>query len=69
VLASGGKCWLIVGAYIAPSETDGSTLEFISAARERRPNLLLILMGDLNVDLRAIGEGSQRSAEIAALRQ
>jgi hypothetical protein len=60
------KRWLIVGACIAPSETDGSTLAFISAVQMRRPEIPLILSGDLKVYLRAIEKGSQRSVEIAA---
>ena len=67
---SGRKAWTIIGAYIPPSETGGFTLAAINAARDsapaRRP---VIMMGDLNVDLKNIrtGDGEARRLETAAL--
>ena len=51
-LVSGKKKWRLVGIYIPPSEEDGSTLEFATAAAAVSSNLPLILLGDLNVDLK-----------------
>ena len=70
ILVSGRKAWTVIGAYIPPSETDGSTLNAIRAARDsasaKRP---VIMMGDLNVDLADIkeGMGAERRQETAAL--
>ena len=55
-LISGRKKWRLVGAYIPPSEEDGSTLGFAQAAAAISPELPLILLGDLNVDLMTAGE-------------
>jgi exonuclease III len=51
-LVSGSRRTLVIGAYIPPS--DRSTLEFIDQAIRRCPNLPIMLMGDLNVDLSAL---------------
>ena len=52
-LVSGRKRWLLIGIYIPPSETDGSTIQNISsAARDaEKYKIPILLMGDLNVDL------------------
>ena len=49
-LVSGTKRWSLIGAYIAPSETNGSTLEHVDHAIRNHDNHPLILLGDLNVD-------------------
>lgn len=49
-LISGTKRWTIVGAYIPPSETDGTTLEWIQKATSTLEHPL-ILLGDLNVNI------------------
>ena len=70
MLKSGRKSWTLIGAYIPPSETDGSSIDCIKQARETasktRP---VILLGDLNVDLNNIrsGDGEDRRLETAAL--
>jgi hypothetical protein len=71
-LISGSKSWTLIGAYIPPSETDGSTLEFISIAKRTAPSTRpLILLGDLNVNLQQLGsnQGSilNRRTETLAL--
>jgi hypothetical protein len=38
--------------YIPPSEEDGSTIELIQAAVMKEAELPLILLGDLNVDIK-----------------
>jgi hypothetical protein len=71
-LVSGQKRWNIIGAYVSPSETDGSTLECIAQARRTVGNNRwpTILLGDLNVnldDLRADRVGGDRRFATAAL--
>ena len=67
-LVSGRKRWRMLGVYIPPSEEDGSTLEFVqraaTAATSRMP---LILLGDLNVDLKNIqaATGGRRMETVA----
>jgi hypothetical protein len=61
-LVSGEERWLIVGAYIPPSETNGETIGFISTAANSSDHIL-ILLGDLNVDLDKIV--NERHAETA----
>jgi exonuclease III len=51
-LVSGKKRWVIIGAYIPPSEEDGHTIECIQAAATIHPRSPLILLGDFNVNLR-----------------
>jgi exonuclease III len=65
-LVTGGRRWLVIGAYIPPSEVDGSTCQHILAAQSRRPRLPVIVLGDLNVDLCQVELGSLRDAGIAA---
>jgi hypothetical protein len=48
---TGHKRFLLVGAYISPSETDGSTTHQIEQAVTGRPGLRTLVMGDFNVDL------------------
>jgi len=62
-LVTGGRRSLVIGAYISPSETDGSTLAAIEAAKARRPGLRSILLGDLNVDLQE-PQATGRTADI-----
>jgi hypothetical protein len=56
-LVTGSNCWLVIGAYIPPSEVDGTTCNHIFAVQ---------LLGDLNVDLHQPEVGSHRDAGIAA---
>jgi Reverse transcriptase (RNA-dependent DNA polymerase) len=50
-LVSGKRRWKIIGVYIPPSETDGSTLDHMQAAANDGSNLdPLIILGDLNTD-------------------
>ena len=52
VLVSGRKRWNVIGAYIPPSETDGSTLQYIEEARRTAPDHRpTILLGDFNAVL------------------
>ena len=57
-LVSGRRRWRIVGAYIPPSEVDGSTLDHIqtaaATAMTASRNTPLIMLGDLNVDLKRV---------------
>jgi len=73
-LVSGQKRWYLIGAYAPPSETDGTTLEFITQAWEttRNHRWPVIMLGDFNVDFaRPEGHsnvGAERRLEIAALK-
>ena len=67
---SGKRKWRIVGIYIPPGEEDGSTLEFAAAAVAISSTLPLILLGDLNVDLKRMmttETTNNRKRETAAL--
>jgi exonuclease III len=66
-LVSGKKRWIIIGAYIPPSEEDGQTLEFIQAAAVTDSRSPLILLGDFNVNLQQMMNGNVRQQETAAL--
>jgi len=72
-LVSGRKRWYIIGAYIPPSEDDGTTNDFITMARESVPNHSwpCILLGDFNVNLDnpegTSTQGAERRQETAAL--
>lgn len=66
-LVSGGRRWLVIGAYIPPSEDDGSTCTHILAAQMRRPQLPVILLGDLNVDFDQLWIDAPRNMGIAAM--
>ena len=72
-LVCGRQRKVLIGAYIPPSEEDGSTLDCIQQARDsvRNPNWPVILLGDLNVDLdNPAGNnpaGAERRLETAAL--
>ena len=63
-LVSGQRRQFIVGAYIPPSETDGSTLACITAAcqKPRGSNWPLILLGDFNCDFNDLGDPSRQGA-------
>jgi len=52
-LVSGSHRWTILGVYIPPSDSNGETLNWIEKAlqNQRHP---LILLGDLNLDFRAL---------------
>jgi exonuclease III len=52
-LVSGGMWRLIIRAYVAPSKTSLETMQHV-AARQRCPDLPVIILGDFNVDLRRI---------------
>jgi exonuclease III len=62
-LVSGPRRTLIIGAYIPPG--DRNTIEFVHQAANRRLDLPIMLMGDLNVDLSDLL--TARAADIAAL--
>jgi exonuclease III len=62
-LVTGHRRTLVIGAYIPPG--DENALEFIEQAAQRRPNLPVLLMGDLNVDLLNLRD--TRDANIAAM--
>jgi hypothetical protein len=66
-LVMGQHRWLVIAAYIPPSEMDGTTVDHVLAAHGRCPNLPVILLGDLNVRLAAPREGSERDAGISAM--
>ena len=50
LLVSGQQRWNLVGCYIPPSESDGTTLSYVHSAAQRFSHPLLLL-GDLNVNL------------------
>ena len=50
-LKTPGRRFLVVGAYISPSEDDCSTMQHITTAVTRQPGLRTIILGDFNVDL------------------
>ena len=52
--------YLVVGAYISSSEEDGSTLDYIQCAIDRRPGLRTILLGDFNVDFQNLARQAAR---------
>lgn len=67
-LVSGRKKWRIIGAYVPPSENYGRTLDFIAAAAAISSRLPLILLGDLNVNLKSKDAIiNERQAETAAV--
>lgn len=71
-LVSGRKKWRLVGAYIPPGEEDGTTLDCVQAAAAISSELPLILLGDLNADLKRMIEqdyttSNNRKNETAAL--
>jgi len=72
-LVSGQLRWHIIGGYIPPSETDGSTLAHIERAWDTCGNSRwpVIMLGDLNVDLEnpdgTYHDGAERRQETAAL--
>jgi exonuclease III len=49
-LVSGKSRWILVGAYIPPSEVDGTTISWIERATNGL-NHPLILLGDLNINI------------------
>ena len=62
VIVSGMDRWSLLGIYIPPSEEDGTTLSFLQQAI-RDAQYSLILLGDINIDLRIIDD--DRSEDIA----
>jgi hypothetical protein len=66
-VTSGQKRWLVIGAYIPPSETSNATVNRVQEAHMRQPLLPVILLGDLNVDFRTTNTTSARDASIAGL--
>jgi hypothetical protein len=66
-VTSGQKRWLVLGAYIPPSEATNKTVNFVQEAHQRQPRLPVILLGDLNVDFRSTNMTSAREASIAGL--
>ena len=63
LLVSGNCRWTLVGAYIPPSEDDGSTLSSISQAIQMTHHAPIIFFGDINVDLQRVV--SDRDCHIA----
>jgi hypothetical protein len=70
-LVSGTKRWLVIGAYIPPSETNMATINHIESAIEMGYvlGIPIILLGDLNVDLscKDFSSLNQRKMETMAL--
>jgi exonuclease III len=68
-LVSGSKRWIIIGAYIPPSETDGTTLGWLQKATTVATTHPLILLGDLNVNFYQTPAGgfNERQEETLAL--
>ena len=68
-LVSGSKRWIIIGAYVPPSETDGATLDLIQQAATLTNVHPLIMLGDFNVELQPMrGQTyNQRHEETSAL--
>jgi hypothetical protein len=64
ILVTGTHRYPIIGAYIPPRDT--TTLTYISDASNRFPGQQIILMGDLNIDLRS-PTPDNRDAEIMAM--
>ena len=59
--------YLVVGAYISSSEEDGSTLDYIQCAIDRRPGLRTILLGDFNVDFQEPGASSHKAEILTSI--
>ena len=64
-LVSGQRQYLIVGAYVSPSETNGTTLAAITEACQlpsgrRWP---IILLGDLNVNFDDLGDNTRMGSD------
>jgi exonuclease III len=66
-LVSGPRRWLVIGAYVPPSEHDGVTCNHVLAAQRRRPRLPVVLVGDLNCDFDRFDNPSPRNIGIAAM--
>jgi hypothetical protein len=64
IITTGKRQYRIIGAYIPP--TDTTTLFYISEACNRFPGQPIILMGDINTDLRS-HTPNNRYTEIMAL--
>jgi exonuclease III len=64
ILVTGKRQHYIIGAYIPPSDT--TTLTYISEASQRFAGKPIILMGDINVDLRTTTPDA-RDTEIMAM--
>jgi exonuclease III len=63
IITTGLRQYPVIGAYIPPGDT--TTLAFISEASNRFPGQPILLMGDINVDLRT-NAPSTRDTEIMA---
>jgi len=69
-LKTGHRRFLLVGAYVSPSESDGSTMAFVELACARRTGLRTVIMGDFNVDFNepgATGRDTDIMASLASL--
>jgi exonuclease III len=66
-ITSGQKQWLLIGAYIPPTEMTNETVNSIHEAHMRQPLLPVLLLGDLNVDFRSTNMNTAREASIAGL--
>jgi hypothetical protein len=64
IITTGKRRYPVIGAYIPPNDT--TTLAFISEASNRFTGQPIILMGDINVDLRT-DTPNNRDTEIMAL--
>lgn len=64
-LVCGEKRWNLVGAYIPPSETDGTTIHHIMMATTRDNKQPVIFLGDLNANLDEPKD--ERDTEIMAM--
>ncbi len=69
-LVSGRKRWILIGAYIPPSETDGKTIDYIQAATNHNTRQHpIVLLGDLNVAVKNTWnrELNERQADTLAM--
>jgi len=66
-LVTGGRRFLVIGAYISPNETDGRTIAQILDAKAKRPGLRTIILGDFNVDFHEGGDNSRDTDIVAAM--
>jgi exonuclease III len=66
-LSTGLRRWTVIGIYVPPSETDGTTLNYLQLAYNYANNDEVILLGDINVNLDHMANSNHRQDETAAL--
>jgi exonuclease III len=67
VLVSGPCRFLLLGAYLPPSDTKGETLVHLQDMASRCPSLPRILLGDLNIDVHFPNTNERDASVLAAI--